>query len=295
MDQRQTKGERQMNYGLTCNGKLLTTDYSNILGIPDPYNPYNLPAKTFRAQYKQNTYPTTKYCAVTLVDNVQNIYDITYTGEYYSEYEVPFQSDKNLTNIIGANTTDFTSCRNLFADCTALQSMCEFDSSNIRDMASMFDNCYSLTSVKPIDMTNVSAVWDMFAVCDKLSAVNFYNTSNIKYFNHMFFSCTSLQSLPAEIDITNAVGALYMCYNCTALTSVPKLTTSSTPVTDNKLMQTDSMFFDCFSVQSGALAAYQKLASLYPAVSSYNLTFHSCGNATPQGAAELAQIPSDWK
>lgn len=284
-----------MNYGLTCNGKLLTTDYSNILGIPDPYNPYNLPAKTFRAQYKQNTYPTTKYCEVTLVDSVQNIYDITYTGAYYSPYEVPFQSDKNLTNVLGANTTDFTSVQNLFMTCSSLQSMCEFDSSNITNMASMFGGCNSLTSIKPIDMTNVSAAGSMFAVCDKLSAVNFYNTSNVKYFNHMFFSCTSLRSLPAEIDITNAVGALYMCYNCYALTSVPTLTTSATPVTDNKLMQTDAMFFECNSVQSGALAAYQKLASLYPAVSSHNGTFHSCGNATPQGIAELAQIPDDWK
>ena len=50
----------------------------------------------------------------------------------------------------------------------------------------------------------------------------------------------------------------------------------------------------CLNVQSGALALYQQASSQTNPPSSHNNTFYNCGKFTTTGAAELAQIPSDW-
>jgi hypothetical protein len=56
----------------------------------------------------------------------------------------------------------------------------------------------------------------------------------------------------------------------------------------------DHMFYRCTKVESGALALYQQ-ASAQAIVPSHDRTFYQCGSNTVTGAAELAQIPSDWK
>ena len=57
----------------------------------------------------------------------------------------------------------------------------------------------------------------------------------------------------------------------------------------------NSMFFACNNVQSGALALYQQMSSQPVQPSNHSATFANCGVNTTTGAAELAQIPSDWK
>lgn len=53
------------------------------------------------------------------------------------------------------------------------------------------------------------------------------------------------------------------------------------------------MFNGCFYVTGGILDMYNKLKDI-PGLSHLE-TFRNCGAATETGAAELAQIPSDWK
>jgi hypothetical protein len=55
------------------------------------------------------------------------------------------------------------------------------------------------------------------------------------------------------------------------------------------------MFWDCYNVESGALALYQQASSQARPPAYHYYTFYKCGINTTTGAAELAQIPSDWK
>jgi len=79
-----------------------------------------------------------------------------------------------------------------------------------------------------------------------------------------------------------------MFLGCTELTSIPLFDTS-------KVTNMDSMFQYCRNVQSGALAFYQQASSQSTPPNSHYKTFEDCGINTTTGAAELAQIPSDWK
>jgi len=56
----------------------------------------------------------------------------------------------------------------------------------------------------------------------------------------------------------------------------------------------NGMFQGCLVVQTGALALYQQ-ASAQAVVPTHNNTFWMCGTDTESGAAELAQIPDEWK
>jgi len=55
------------------------------------------------------------------------------------------------------------------------------------------------------------------------------------------------------------------------------------------------MFCSCIKVQSGALALYQQASSQTTPPTKHSKTFYLCGFDTTEGAAELEQIPSDWK
>jgi hypothetical protein len=55
------------------------------------------------------------------------------------------------------------------------------------------------------------------------------------------------------------------------------------------------MFYETPKVQSGALALYQQASTQTNPPTNHNETFTRCGTNTTTGAAELAQIPSDWK
>lgn len=71
---------------------------------------------------------------------------------------------------------------------------------------------------------------------------------------------------------------------------VEVLGANTTGITDMRLM-----FYNCTNVQSGALALYQQASTQTNPPSKHNGTFSNCGSNTTTGAAELAQIPSDWK
>ena len=79
-----------------------------------------------------------------------------------------------------------------------------------------------------------------------------------------------------------------MFSNCNALKRIPLFDTSS--VTNMQIM-----FTGCVNVESGALALYQQASTQTNPPASHNMTFYNCGSNTVTGAAELAQIPNDWK
>ena len=111
------------------------------------------------------------------------------------------------------------------------------------------------------------------------------NISNVSQMTSLFYGCTSLQTV-ALFDTSNVEDMGSMFYGCTSLKAVPLFDTSNASIIYR-------MFYNCYKVESGALALYQKASENPPLT--YAQAFHNCGRDTVTGAAELAQIPSDWK
>jgi hypothetical protein len=78
-----------------------------------------------------------------------------------------------------------------------------------------------------------------------------------------------------------------LCRDCSSLVSLPTIT--STAVTNVKYA-----FQNCRVVNGGALALYNQLAGQSTPPSPHDNCFTDCGANTTTGAAELAQIPTDW-
>ena len=112
------------------------------------------------------------------------------------------------------------------------------------------------------------------------------NTSGVEEMSDMFEDHRSLTTV-ALFDTSDVTDMSQMFMNCRALTSIPLFNTSSV---DNM----EYMFYYCKNVQSGALALYQQASTQTTPPTNHRSTFANCGADTVTGAAELAQIPTDW-
>lgn len=244
--------------GANCQGftdKVFVIDLENL---PDPYNPLNLPTNTIRCKFLSGYTPDMGYTQ-TLVDLEENVWDISDSSNDWMNL---FSNNTNLLEVLGANTKTVTIMYSLFEGCTSLTNVAIFNTSNVTDMGRMFCNCRSLTTVQPFDTSNVTNMKQTFSNCVKITTIPSFNTSKVTDMSNMFNECTSL-------------------------TTVPLLDTS-------KVITMDGMFYMCTNVQNGSLALYQQ-ASTQTNPPAHYLTFRDCGSNTTQGAAELAQIPEEWK
>lgn len=237
---------------------------SKIWPAGDPYNPLNLPPNTVRVRTSDGNAPVkgqyTLYDTATLVSGTTDVYDVYKSGTSFRSLLI---QSTNVVEILGANTTDITNMEFMFKQCSSLTSIQLFDTSKVISMDSMFANCTSLTSVPLFDTSNVIRMNSTFDYCISLITVPLFDTSNVTNMGYMFDRCTSLTSIP----LFNTSKATTMTY----------------------------MFDKCTNVQSGALALYQQASTQTTPPSSHVKTFYNCGSNTTTGAAELEQIPSDWK
>lgn len=56
-----------------------------------------------------------------------------------------------------------------------------------------------------------------------------------------------------------------------------------------------NMFYECYYIDGGQLALYQQMSSQTNPPALHDCCFCKCGMNSTTGAAELEQIPSDWK
>lgn len=113
----------------------------------------------------------------------------------------------------------------------------------------------------------------------------------------LFKGCSSLQSVGSYNVSKAGTGAFE---DCTSLTEIPA-SFYTLPQGDTQY-SVDKMFKGCVNISSGIYDAYNywsrqytSFPSVLPRISSHSETFASCGINTQAGAAELAQVPSDWK
>lgn len=228
------------------------------------YNPLNLPAGTVRVRTSDGNAPVkdsyTSYESATLVSGTSDTYDVYKSGNYFTYL---LKGATNVVEVLGANLSNVTEMRYMFGDCSNLTTVALFDTSNATNMERMFINCSALTTIPKFDTSKVTNMFGMFISCGELTSVPLLNTSHV----------TSMAS---------------MMVNCGKLTSIPLFDTSS--VTNIRYA-----FQNCYKVQTGALALYQQASSQATPPSNHLSTFNNCGRDTVTGAAELAQIPSDWK
>lgn len=138
------------------------------------------------------------------------------------------------------------------------------------------------------DIYKAGSDWsDLFFGDLNLIALLGANTTGVTDMSYMFFSCSSLTSVPL-FDTSNVLSMSRTFYGCIALTSIPLFDTSNVT---NMYMT----FAYCSFVKSGALALYQQASTQSNPPADHTECFKNCGSYTTTGAAELAQIPSDWK
>lgn len=175
------------------------------------------------------------------------------------------------TAVLVPGTTDVydvyksgSSFENLFYWSKNIVEVLGANSKGITNTQYMFKNCESFTTISTIfDTSSVTNMLGMFHNCEVLLSTPLFDTSNV----------------------TTMRGMFEFAY---ALTSVPLFKTS-------KVTDMERMFSFCGNVQTGALALYQQASSQANPPTNHNDTFSQCGKNTETGAAELAQIPSDWK
>lgn len=243
-----------------------------------------------------------------LYDDI-DIYDITYENPDWSELinPTPF-----ITEVISANTTGVTNMSKLFYNQQHLTHIAPMDTSLVTDMNNMFYQCYVLQEIPMMDTSLVTNMNNMFQNCYQLQELPMLDTSRVEQLAFFMYACRSVQQLPAldlshvlypdvafhgcsaltslpQFDLSSCTSFQDMFSGCSSLTSIPAFTLPST--LQNRVCT--AMFEECRSVESGAMALYNRLNPLRPKY--YGRTFRNCGVNTTTGAAELAQIPSSWK
>ena len=113
------------------------------------------------------------------------------------------------------------------------------------------------------------------------------NTSNITNMDNMLYNCWNLTSIPL-FDMRNVTSMSMFAYYCSKLENIPNFDV-------DKITNMYCAFISCYRVKTGILSLYQRASTQTNPPSNHYGTFRNCGRDTTQGAAELAQIPSDWK
>ena len=138
------------------------------------------------------------------------------------------------------------------------------------------------------DITTESSeyAWDdLFASCTDLLEVLGINSTGVQEMYGTFNICESLERVPHTFDTSSVTTIGEMFSACSSLRELPDL-----PV--DRVSDCSRAFGNCSNVESGALNMYNKLSQV---ATTYTQCFLNCGSNTTTGAAELAQIPSDWK
>ena len=201
-----------------------------------------------------------------------------------------FYSCINLNSVGPHPLDEDTMADYMFYSCYNLSSIPDFGDTKLTSCQAMFDGCRKLSSAPSLDTSDVTSTYMMFESCSSMTSVPFYDTHNVLSSNRMFYDCHSLIHSPT-FDLSKVTDMNGMYANCSALTSVPLFHTTFT----NKTGNMSNAFYNCVNVQQGALALYNRVGSVLTRASAHNSTFRRCGSNTVKGAAELAQIPSNWK
>lgn len=139
---------------------------------------------------------------------------------------------------------------------------------------------YYEPTLKHIKLGNMDGLTNAYQMFYKIKKNEYYDTT-VTGVSYTKLESITLGSMP---NITNA-GSMFC--SCNELKEIPDI--SVTYVTNaNNICQ------NCNNAETGILRLYNKLSAL-PTTPTHVSAFSNCGSGSVTGAAELEQIPSDWK
>jgi len=278
---------------------ILVGNGNRVLGKKgDPYNPLDLPLHTIRVKFAPGYPLSDAGDSRTLVDAEQNIWDI-YKANSGSPYDYSwssfylfggsgsFEGVQSVLEVLGANTTGIRCFIGMFGSCSHMTKVALFDTSNAVYTSEMFNECRALTEVPKYDLSNVVHCVEMFSNT-RISVFPELDLSNVDDAQYMFFGCSRMVEPPilrTSNKLTNIRG---MFDYCSSLKHMPNICTDS-------ITSCSQAFSSCNNIESGILDMYNRLSANGIAADNHRETFFDCGKDTTTGAAELAQIPADWK
>ena len=268
---------------LVSNSNILKVNGSWLNPRIDPLNPLSLPPYTMRLLYEDGVTPSFSRGTGVQISQSPNIWDFTYENDQW--YSL-FSQHTSLLKVLGANVTGVFDMRSMFQYCSKLNEVALFDTSTVTIFTGMFKNCSALPAVPKFNISNVTSLGEVFWNCTSLVSLPDWNTSHIQFWDDAFHSCSALEYIPETFDLTAAKNLSYTWAYCSSLKNIPNMNASAA-------MDCSHTFMQCYKVESGAYALYQKLSAL-SSVSNHSATFYQCGLDTVTGAAELALIPSSW-
>lgn len=291
---------------ITYNGGVLTRN-NDTLGVRLADGPHHA-----LCQYYYGSQPMpNRWDTLTQVDPVNNIWDAYLESDDWSGV-FGGNTSTSLIRVIDADLTGVTNTYGMFYNCQNLYDVNLRNTSSITYAEGMFNNCHYLTvlnmdgvpsltqstrlmfywcnrlrTIPTLDTSRVENMSDMFWKCKALETVPFMDTSSVTNMEFMFAECKNLTTVPL-FDTSSVTTMSYMFNMCGKLKVIPLFDTSSVTSMNN-------MFEYCTLVETGALALYQQASTQATPPSGHFLTFRYCGSDTVTGAAELDQIPRDWK
>jgi surface protein len=216
-------------------------------------------ADTLRCKY--SSLPTSGSWAVNAVDAYNGIFDLTLHNTWHNK-----AINGQPISVIGqGDCSTIASVRGVFYRKTNLTSVCDLSFPAATNAQDLFENCSALETVGNISLPLCTNVSGMFYGCSSLTSVPLFDTSHVTNFGierGMLAGCTALKTVPLY-NTSSATATPHMCDGCTA-------------------------------VESGALALYTQASTQATPPTTHTDMFKNCGANTTSGAAELAQIPSDW-
>ena len=160
-------------------------------------------------------------------------------------------SEVALISIEYLDTSNLTTCYNMFKRCTSLVSINTdgWNTSNVTTMQSMFAYCSHLTTLNigQFNMTNVTNIRAMFDNCKQLTTIDVSNwdTSNVTDMYCTFYECNNLTSLNVSnwdvSNVTDMDGMFCYCYSLTTLGDISNWDTSN-------VKNMNSVFYACESL-----------------------------------------------
>jgi surface protein len=266
----------------------------------------SVPSYTIRLRYTDGVTPTFNKGTAVQVSSSPNIWDLTYNN---SDWSSLLTGHADLLEVIYANTNGVTHMGGMFASCVYLTNVCYINTSTVTDMTELFAGCLRLTNIPSINTESATTMQGMFYYCTGMTTIPTLNTSNVTNMDAMFyasaitnipmldtskvtnmhamFALSNIANVPL-LDTSSVTNADGMFYNCSNLRNIPLFNTSN-------MVDMDGMFSDCYNVESGALALYNQASAQTVSGRTHVETFYDCGRDTTTGAAELAQIDSEWK
>lgn len=256
-----------------------------------------LPSNTIRFKFESGVDPSSAtwlgaWVRKSVIPNIWDCHPNSNSWQYkFSGLSYPFNGDYEIVAMNMHGVTDATGAFSNNPGLVKVSGVTGVD--NVQSLVYMFSGCSNLVRVEHLYSDNIIDCAGMFRDCRSLVAAKTWLSPSKT--QQMFYGCSSLVNMP-EMYMGLVQDASGMYYGCSSLASIESVRGD---FSDYMLISNaGNMFYNCVSVASGITDLYNVLSWYDPhvhPVPSHGGTFYNCGINSVTGAAELAQIPADWK